>query len=116
MAKISEAYVFVDEVEGNRLKLSEKHSKKNPMTNEWTTTGYTDITGWLPKDYNGPQLTKGTRIKVSGSQRSEDREANGRKYRNVIWNLETLEVVQGHAERPAQDPHGAVDPNEETPF
>lgn len=118
MAKISEATVYVDEVDGNRLKLTEKHSRKNPQTQEWTTTGYTDVTAWLPNDYDGPELTKGMRIKVSASQRTEKRVHNGTTYKNLTWNLNTVEVVQGQAEthepRRAQspDPRGDFDPNE----
>ena len=101
MANI-EATVRIEEIEGNRLKLSEKHSKKN-TNDEWETTGFTDVTAWLPRDYSGPTLEKGQRVKVTGTQRTENREHNGKTYKNLIWSLDSIEVLSsgGQASAPA---------------
>ena len=90
MAKIEIRSAFVEEQVGNPtfvLKIAEPHSRQDDQGN-WQTVARTFFDVKVKKD-SGIDLSrfaKGARVKISGSQRTEVREHQGKKhYTLVIW-------------------------------
>jgi hypothetical protein len=94
MAKIEfEAFVEpwtknTDEHPAWGIKTAETHSKKNPETDRYETTGRTFRTVKVSRA-SGIDLTafrKGDRVQVFGTEQTETREYEGKKYYDlVVW-------------------------------
>jgi hypothetical protein len=128
MAKITVDSAFVEDVlVGNSgawgLKTSEPHSKKNPDTGKWDTTGRTFRTVKVSRDsgIRLEQFTKGDRISFAGREVTEAKKAaDGSKtfYDLVVW-ADSIEAAGGAraaapvAEEPWSTPGSYGD---DTPF
>lgn len=101
MAKIEIKSAFIEEQVGNPvfvLKIAEPHSKQDEQGN-WQTVARTFFDVKVKKDsgIDLSQFAKGSRVKISGSQRTEVREHQGKKhYTLVIWadSIERAEAGQ----------------------
>lgn len=71
----------------------EKHSKKN-QAGEWETTGYTDFKVWIPEHLRGSTFNERDYIEVTGRQKTETVEKDGRTYKNLVVNAESIEVLR----------------------
>ena len=113
MAKITVDSAFVEDVlVGNSgawgLKTSEPHSKKNPETGKWDTTGRTFRTLKVSRDsgIRLEQFEKGSRISFTGREVTEAKKAaDGSKtfYDLVVW-ADSIEAAGGaRAAAPVED-------------
>lgn len=99
MAKIEIRSAFVEEQVGNPtfvLKIAEPHSRQDDQGN-WQTVARTFFDVKVKKDsgIDLSQFAKGTRVKIAGSQKTEVREHQGKKfYTLVIW-ADSIEQVEG---------------------
>lgn len=109
MAKIEIASAFVEEQVGNPvfvLKVAEPHSRKDDQ-GQWQTVSRTffDVKVSRESQIDLSQFAKGSRIQVWGSQKTEVREHQGKKfYTLVIW-ADRIEAAQG-SQRPQGGPNG----------
>lgn len=71
----------------------EKHSKKN-QAGEWETTGYTDFKVWIPEELRGSTFNERDYIEVTGRQKTETVEKDGKTYKNLVVNAESIEVLR----------------------
>ncbi len=71
----------------------EKHSKKN-QAGEWETTGYTDFKVWIPEELRGATFNEKDYIEVTGRQKTETVEKDGRTYKNLVVNASSIEVLR----------------------
>lgn len=71
----------------------EKHSKKN-QAGEWETTGYTDFKVWIPQEQRGQSFNERDYIEVTGRQKTENVEKDGKTYKNLVVNAESIEVLR----------------------
>lgn len=98
MAKVEIASAFVEDAVGSPvfvLKCAEPHSKKDDQGN-WQTVSRTffDLKASRESQVDLGRFNKGDRIKVWGSQKTEVREHEGKKfYTLVVW-AERVEVAQ----------------------
>lgn len=96
MAKIDVQFAYVEDVLGNdrgvwALKTSEPHSRKNDR-DEWETVSRTFRTLRVGKD-SGIILdtfAKGDRISFTGTEKTDVREHNGKKYYDLLVWADTL--------------------------
>lgn len=99
MAKVEIASAFVEEQVGSPtfvLKVAEPHSKKDDQGN-WQTVARTffDVKASKDSGIDLGQFGKGARIKIVGSQKTEVREHQGKKfYTLMIW-ADSIELAQG---------------------
>jgi hypothetical protein len=74
----------------------EKHSKKN-QAGEWETTGYTDYKVWLPEGLPGSMFGEKDYIEVTGRQKTETVEKDGKTYKNLVVNAEVVETINARS-------------------
>lgn len=98
MAKVEIASAFVEDAKGSPvfvLKVAEPHSRKDDQGN-WQTVARTFFDVKVSKD-SGIDLgrfAKGDRVQVSGTQKTEVREHEGKKfYTLVVW-ADRVELAQ----------------------
>jgi hypothetical protein len=80
----------------------EKHSKKNPA-GEWETIGYSDFKVWLPEGLTGSMFAEKDYIEVTGRQKTETVEKDGRTYKNLVVSAEVVETISSKPKAPAFD-------------
>lgn len=73
----------------------EKHSKKNAQ-DQWETTGYTDFKVWLPEGMTGKEFAEKDYIEVTGRQKTENSERDGKTYKNLVVNASVIETVKSN--------------------
>ncbi len=78
------------------IDVSEKHSKPDGQGG-WETVGYTNFRVWIPENQRGQQFEKDMLVEVSGKQKTETSEKDGKKYSNLIVSAETI-LVQNRKE------------------
>lgn len=99
MAEVTIKSAFVEEQIGNPtfvLRVAEPHSKKDDQGN-WQTVARTffDVKVGRESGIDLGRFVKGARVKIVGSQRTEVREHEGKKfYTLVIW-ADSIEQVEG---------------------
>ena len=71
----------------------EKHAKKN-QAGEWETTGYTDFKVWIPEHQRGQKFSEKDYIEVTGRQKTENVEKDGKTYKNLVVNAESIEILR----------------------
>lgn len=71
----------------------EKHSKKN-QAGEWETTGYTDFKVWIPDELRGQVFNERDYIEVTGRQKTENVEKDGKTYKNLVVNADSIEIIK----------------------
>lgn len=98
MAEVTIKSAFVEDVKGSPvfvLKVAEPHSKQDEQGN-WQTVARTFFDVKVKKD-SGIDLSrfaKGSRVKIVGSQRTEVREHQGKKFYSLaIW-ADSIEQVE----------------------
>lgn len=74
------------------LVVYEKHSKKNTQ-DQWETTGYTDFKVWLPDGMTGSEFAEKDYIEVTGRQKTEQVEKDGKTYKNLVVNAQVVETI-----------------------
>jgi hypothetical protein len=79
----------------------EKHSKKNPA-GEWETTGYSDFKVWLPDGLPGSMFSEKDYIEVTGRQKTETVEKDGKTYKNLVVNAEVVETIKARGAATAE--------------
>lgn len=84
------------------LVVYEKHSKKDP-NGEWQTTGYTDFKVWLPEGMTGAEFKEKDFIEVTGRQKTEQVEKDGKTYKNLVINAQVVETVSAAKPKPQTD-------------
>lgn len=127
MAKIEIESAFVEPWTRNTeehpawgMKTAEPHSRKNDA-GKYETVGRTFRTVKVSRA-SGIDLTqfrKGDRVKVWGSEQTETREHEGKKYYDlIVWadRVEVAERGQAPAQEPAADAWAPTDYSESTPF
>ena len=77
----------------------EKHSKKNEA-GEWETTGFTDFKVWLPDGLVGGEFSEKDYIEVSGRQKTETVEKDGKTYKNLVVSANVIETLKGGSKSP----------------
>jgi hypothetical protein len=77
----------------------EKHSKKTPA-GEWETVGYTDFKVWLPEGLSGSMFTEKDYIEVTGRQKTETVEKDGKTYKNLVVSAEVVETISSKPKAP----------------
>lgn len=98
MANITVKSAFVEDVIGSpvfALKLSEPHSKKDE-SGKWQTVSRTffDLKVGRDSGINLAQFAKGDRVAFSGTQKTETREHQGKKfYTLTVW-ADSVNLVQ----------------------
>lgn len=98
MAKIEIASAFVEEQVGSPvfvLKIAEPHSKKDDQGN-WQTVSRTffDVKVSRESQIDLSQFGKGSRVQVWGSQKTEVREHQGKKFYSLVVWADRIEVAQ----------------------
>lgn len=73
----------------------EKHSKKNAQ-DQWETTGYTDFKVWLPDGMTGAEFKEKDYIEVTGRQKTEVTEKDGKSYKNLVVNAQVIETLKSN--------------------
>lgn len=81
----------------------EKHSKKN-QAGEWETIGYTDFKVWLPEGMTGKEFSEKDYIEVSGRQKTETVEKDGKTYKNLVVGADVIETLKGGSKSPVPQP------------
>lgn len=101
MAKIDVQFAFVEDVlTGDSgvwaLKTSEPHSKKNDR-DQWETVSRTFRTVRVGKDSRIvlDTFAKGDRISFAGTEKTDVREHNGKKYYDLLVWADTINAVAG---------------------
>lgn len=80
----------------------EKHSKKTPA-GEWETVGFTDFKVWLPEGVSGSTFAEKDFIEVTGRQKTETVEKDGKTYKNLVVSAEVVETVSSKPKAPVFD-------------
>lgn len=80
----------------------EKHSKKTPA-GEWETVGFTDFKVWLPEGVSGSSFAEKDFIEVTGRQKTETVEKDGKTYKNLVVSAEVVETVSSKPKAPVFD-------------
>lgn len=101
MAKIEVQFAYIEDVLANdrgtwALKTSEPHSRKNDR-DEWETVSRTFRTLRVGKD-SGIVLetfAKGDRVTFTGTEKTDVREHNGKKYYDLLVWADTLSINAG---------------------
>lgn len=99
MAEVIIKSAFIEEQVGSPtfvLKVAEPHSKKDEQGN-WQTVSRTFFDVKVSKDsqINLGRFSKGDRVSISGTQKTEVREHQGKKYYTLtIW-ADRIEAAQG---------------------
>ena len=70
----------------------EKHSKKNAQ-DEWETVGFTDFKVWLPDGMTGSEFAEKDYIEVTGRQKTEKTEKDGKTYKNLVVQAQVIETI-----------------------
>ncbi|WIB25839.1 hypothetical protein [Curtobacterium sp. MCSS17_015] len=92
------------------MKTAEPHRKKDGE--QWVTTARTfrTVKGGYENDQpvriDFTQFRKGDRVKVTGTEVTEVRESNGKKYYDLVCKATSVEVIpaQGGAQQPQSNP------------
>lgn len=80
----------------------EKHSKKTPE-GTWETVGYTDYKVWLPDGLTGSMFKEKDFIDVTGKQKTETVEKDGKTYKNLVISANVIETIKGAVKTTAPD-------------
>lgn len=80
----------------------EKHSKKTPA-GEWETIGYSDFKVWLPDGLTGSMFAEKDYIEVTGRQKTETVEKDGKTYKNLVVSAEVVETINSKPKAPVFD-------------
>lgn len=73
----------------------EKHSKKNE-NDEWETLGFTDFKVWLPDGMTGEEFKEKDYIEVTGRQKTEKVEKDGKTYKNLVVSAQVVETIRAN--------------------
>jgi hypothetical protein len=73
----------------------EKHSKKNE-NDEWETLGFTDFKVWLPDGMTGAEFSEKDYIEVTGRQKTEKVEKDGKTYKNLVVSAQVVETIRAN--------------------
>lgn len=73
----------------------EKHSKKNE-NDEWETLGFTDFKVWLPDGMTGAEFKEKDYIEVTGRQKTEKVEKDGKTYKNLVVSAQVVETIRAN--------------------
>lgn len=98
MAKIEIASAWVEEQVGNPtfvLKIAEPHSRKDEQ-GKWQTVARTffDVKVGRESGIDLARFVKGSRVKVAGTQRTEVREHEGKKYYTLLLWADSIELIE----------------------
>lgn len=109
MAQVEIKSAFVEDTVGSPvfvLKVAEPHSRKDDAGN-WQTVSRTFFDVKVSRDsgIDLAQFAKGDRVSVRGSQRTEVREHEGKKfYTLVVWADSVVPLESRGQQAPAQQP------------
>lgn len=83
---------YVSRVSEKYIDVSERHSKPDGQGG-WETVGYTNFRVWIPEAQRGQKFEEKAFVEVSGKQKTETTEKDGRKYNNLIVSAESIIVA-----------------------
>lgn len=106
MASITVKSAFVEELIGSptfALKLSEPHSKKDE-NGKWQTTSRTffDLKVGRDSGIDLGRFTKGDRVTFTGTQKTETREHQGKKYYTLTVWADSVDIASQGQPAPAR--------------
>jgi single-stranded DNA-binding protein len=109
MAEVSIKSAFVEDNKGFVLKVAEPHSRKNDQGGYDTVSRtFFDVKVSRESGINLEQFVKGSRVAITGQQKTEVREYEGKKYYTLtIWASSINPLSQG---APQQQAYAAPEP------
>lgn len=69
----------------------ERHSKPDGKGG-WETVGYSEFQVWIPQDQRGELFTEKDWVEVTGRQKTETVEKDGKTYKNLVVSADHINV------------------------
>jgi hypothetical protein len=83
---------YVSRVAEKYIDVSERHSKPDGQGG-WETVGYTNFRVWIPEAQRGQKFEEKAFVEISGKQKTETSEKDGKKYNNLIVSADSIIVA-----------------------